>query len=138
MSTLSARARSRLNSMSICGESCEDELLTLAVPGVSVERLRDCGRVRVGLAARRRDGHVDRLRVAAARAGRRNRDDLRVGHELVADDGHLPRDLIGRVFAIVAQDDAQLAGRAEVDAAAEAGLDVPEVEVIVCTSSICR
>ena len=43
MSTLSARARSRLNSMSICGESCDDELLTLTVPGVSVKACRTSG-----------------------------------------------------------------------------------------------
>jgi hypothetical protein len=79
-------------------------------------------RVGIGFAARRRDRQVDRLRVSAARSGRRDRDHPGVGHQLVSLRAEDARDVGGRSLAIVLEEHAQLTVRAEVDATAEAGL----------------
>jgi hypothetical protein len=70
------------------------------------ECLENLLRVGIGLAPRRRNRDVDRLRVPAARARCRNRDDLRVRHETMRHGAHLARILIGRFLMIGVEKDA--------------------------------
>ena len=86
------------------------------------KRLENLLGIRVGFAARRRHRHVDRLRVPAARARCRDRDDLRIRDQAVCDTAHSARIRIGRFFVIWLQQNAQLPRRADVDATAESGL----------------
>ena len=101
MFTSSARARSRSNSMSSLRREAQRGAVDVRGARRVLERGEDLHRVRIGFAARRLHGHVDRLLVAAARSGGRNRDDASAVAEPPADARHLPRQLVRRMRAVV-------------------------------------